>query len=57
MEGVLLRRKSGLRVVLTVEQIARSFSVEVDIYDVEVLSTKVGGMPAWISPHAVDAAG
>jgi transcription antitermination factor NusG len=57
MEGVLLRRKNGLRVVLTVEQIARSFSVEVDIGDVEVLSTKVGGMPTWISPHAMDAAG
>jgi transcription antitermination factor NusG len=35
MEGVLLRRKNTLRVVLTVNEIGRSFSVEVNAQDVE----------------------
>src|ERR1700730_11086677 len=35
MEGVLLRMKNSLRVVLTIEQIMRSVSVEVDIADLE----------------------
>jgi transcription antitermination factor NusG len=35
MEGVLLRRKNTLRVVLTVNEIGRSFSVEVNALDVE----------------------
>ena len=35
LEGVLLRRKNSVRVVLTIEQIMRSVSVEVDLADVE----------------------
>lgn len=35
MEGVLLRRKNDVRVVLTVEAIMRSITVEVEIDDVE----------------------
>jgi hypothetical protein len=35
MEGVLLRMKNSLRVVLTIDQIMRSVSVEVDIADLE----------------------
>ncbi|HEV3040010.1 MAG TPA: UpxY family transcription antiterminator [Candidatus Angelobacter sp.] len=35
MEGVLLRRKNNVRVVLTVEAIMRSMTVEVEIDDVE----------------------
>lgn len=34
-EGVLVRRKNGFRVVLTVEVIMRSVAVEVDMADVE----------------------
>ena len=35
MEGILLRRKNGLRVVLTLDLIERSVAVEVDAEDVE----------------------
>lgn len=35
MEGVLLRRKNNLRVVLTLEMIMRSVTVEVEINDIE----------------------
>lgn len=35
MEGVLLRRKDNIRVVLTVEAIMRSITVEVEIDDIE----------------------
>jgi len=35
MEGILLRNKNDLRVVLTINEIARSFSVEVDLEDLE----------------------
>jgi transcription antitermination factor NusG len=35
MEGVLLRRKDNVRVVLTVEAIMRSITVEVEIDDIE----------------------
>jgi transcription antitermination factor NusG len=35
MEGVLLRRKNAFRVVLTLNEIGRSFSVEVNAKDVE----------------------
>lgn len=35
MEGILLRNKNNVRVVLTINEIARSFSVEVDVEDLE----------------------
>jgi transcription antitermination factor NusG len=38
MEGVLLRKKRGVRVVLTLEMIMRSVTVEVGIDEVESLS-------------------
>ena len=40
MQGVLLRKKSNLRVVLTVEAIRSSVSAEVDEADVEPLDTR-----------------
>ncbi len=38
MEGVVVRKKSGLRVVLTLEQIMQSVAVELDEDDVEPLN-------------------
>ena len=38
MEGVVVRRKSGFRVVLTLEQIMQSIAVEVDENDLEPLA-------------------
>jgi hypothetical protein len=35
MEGVVMRRRSGCRIVLTLEQIMRSVAVEVDEDDLE----------------------
>jgi hypothetical protein len=43
MEGILLRNKNNLRVVLTINEIARSFSVEVDLEDLE---------PVYVRPEA-----
>jgi hypothetical protein len=40
MEGILLRKKNGLRVVLTLELIERSVAVEVDAQDVETVSRR-----------------
>jgi transcription antitermination factor NusG len=40
MEGVLLRTKNSLRVVLTVNEIACSFSVEVDSDDLEPVNAR-----------------
>jgi transcription antitermination factor NusG len=40
IEGVVLRKKSGFRVVLTLEQIMQSVAVEVDEDDLEPLSTE-----------------
>ncbi len=40
MEGVLLRKKNNLRVVLTVASIKQSVAVEVDAGDVEPLSVR-----------------
>jgi hypothetical protein len=37
MEGVVVRKKSGFRVVLTLEQIMKSVAVELDEEDVEPL--------------------
>lgn len=39
MEGVVIRHKSNLRVVLTIEMIMRSIAVEVDGEDLEPLSS------------------
>jgi transcription antitermination factor NusG len=41
MEGVLVEKKNGLRVVLTVEQITRSFSIEVEIGNLERVRSAV----------------
>jgi hypothetical protein len=38
MEGVVVRKKNGLRVVLTLEYIQRSVSVEVAAEDLEPLA-------------------
>ena len=38
MEGIVVRKKSGFRVVLTLEQIMQSVAVELDEDDVEPLS-------------------
>ncbi len=43
MEGVLLRRKSSLRVVIAVNAIARCFSVEVDEGEVEAIRISGAG--------------
>jgi hypothetical protein len=40
MEGVLLRRKTGLRVVLTVSFIMQSVAVEVDDSELEPLDAQ-----------------
>jgi transcription antitermination factor NusG len=40
LEGVLLRRKNTFRVVLTLDQIGRSFSVEVNTEDVQPVCAK-----------------
>jgi hypothetical protein len=37
MEGVVVRKKGGFRVVLTLEQIMQSVAVEVDENDIEPL--------------------
>jgi len=44
MQGVLLRKKSNLRVVLTVEAIRSSVSAEVDEADLEAVDTRVHAM-------------
>jgi hypothetical protein len=38
MEGVIIRKKSGFRVVLTLEQIMQSIAVEVDEEDLEPMA-------------------
>jgi len=40
MEGILLRKKNPLRVVLSLEQIARAISVEIDLADIEPSSMR-----------------
>jgi transcription antitermination factor NusG len=56
MEGVIVRRKSGCRIVLTVEQIMQSVAVEVDEGDLEFVARvettaahlcKVGSYMQW----------
>jgi len=39
MEGIVVRRKSGCRVVLTLEQIMQSIAVEVDEHDLECIAS------------------
>lgn len=41
MEGVVLRKKSGLRVVITLQQIMQSVAVEVDEDDLEVVGAEL----------------
>lgn len=40
LAGVLVRKKKALRVVISIEAIMRSFSVEVDAAELEILSSK-----------------
>jgi len=40
MEGILLRRKTELRVVLSLDIIMRSISVEVSEFDIEPVSSR-----------------
>jgi|SRR4051812_34893964 len=42
MEGVLINIKNSLRVVLSINEIAQSFSVEVDSDDIEHINTRTG---------------
>ena len=44
MQGVLVRKKSNLRVVLTVEAISSSVSAEVDEADLEPLDARLNPM-------------
>jgi len=39
MQGVVVREKSGLRVVLTLELIMQSVAVEVDAHDLELVGS------------------
>lgn len=43
MEGIVVRRKSGCRVVLTLEQIMQSIAVEVDENDLECVTSVIAG--------------
>jgi len=43
LEGILVRKQDRLRLVLSVEMLGRSVSVEVDVYSVERVSKKVNG--------------
>lgn len=51
MEGIVVRRKSGLRVVLTIDLIQQSVAVEVDATELELLGAEAagdaGGNAAW----------
>jgi transcription antitermination factor NusG len=51
-EGVVVRSKNGFRVVLTLEHIMQSYSVEVDLEDLEPLTA---GNPAWAAIPEVEA--
>jgi transcription antitermination factor NusG len=51
-EGVVVRSKNGFRVVLTLEHIMQSYSVEVDLEDLEPLTP---GHPAWAAIPEVEA--
>lgn len=42
MEGVVVRKKSGFRIVLTLEQIMQSVAIELDEDDVEPLTSEKG---------------
>jgi transcription antitermination factor NusG len=47
MQGIVLRKKSGYRVVLTLEQIMQSMAVEVDADDLEAVDANEGfGTPS-----------
>ena len=51
MEGVVMRRRSGCRIVLTLEQIMRSVAVEVDEDDLEPAAAQsIAGLGPY--PHA-----
>ena len=39
LEGILLRKTNGFRVILTINQIGRSISVEVDALDLEMIES------------------
>jgi transcription antitermination factor NusG len=52
MEGVVLRRKNSLRVVLTMDMIMQSVSVEVDGSELEIVESKAPAPAQTFSPAA-----
>jgi hypothetical protein len=45
-EGIVQRRCNGLRVVLTVQAIMKSFAVEIEECDLELLDNSASEVPA-----------
>jgi len=43
IEGILTRKKNGLRFVLTLEVIMRSVVIEVDANDIEIVDERLTG--------------
>lgn len=56
MQGILVRRQNGTRVVVCLDSISRSFVVEVDLAAVEALSPSVN-LPAVAGTQSVAASG
>jgi transcription antitermination factor NusG len=52
-EGIVVRSKNGLRVVLTLEHIMQSYSVEVDLDDLEPLTPEA---PIWSAIGEIEVA-
>jgi hypothetical protein len=48
MEGIVVRKKTGFRVVLTLEQIMQSVAVELDEDDVEPLTGEKFRTGTWL---------
>lgn len=53
IEGILIRKKSFYRLILSVELLARSISVEVDVADVERVAEGSAGMASYATSVAV----
>jgi len=53
IEGILVRKKSFYRLVLSVELLARSISVEVDVADVERMDDRSAGRASYATSVAV----
>ncbi len=50
VEGILVRKKSQFRLVLSVEMLARSVGVEVDVADVEPVGARGNGATTLLTP-------